>query len=246
MAMQLIPAIDLLDGECVRLHKGNFDECKVYDLDPAALAQDYAAAGARWLHVVDLAASRDGRKANNLPLYNLLGLVKQNVQTGGGVRKKKDVARRLDNGADRVVVGSICVREPDRFARWLKYFGSERLVAALDFQLDEAGVPWPRIHGWTEGGEYTLWELLDRLADQGLKHVLSTDIARDGVMRGPNVEIYSELTARYPGLEFQASGGVSDLKDLQRLKGTGVAGAITGKALLEKRFTIEQALEAVA
>jgi phosphoribosylformimino-5-aminoimidazole carboxamide ribotide isomerase len=225
--MQLIPAIDLLDGECVRLHRGNFAECKVYDVDTLSLARDYADAGADWLHVVDLAASRDGEDADNGPLFRLLGGVKQNVQTGGGVRKRDDISARLDHGADRVVVGSISVTQPARFG-------------------DDDGLPWPRIYGWTEGSEHNLWDLLEMLAGEGLKHVLCTDISRDGAMYGPNLDLYVELTQRYPGLQIQASGGVSGLRDLERLTLTGAAAAITGKALLEQCFTVREALEAIA
>ncbi len=243
MGITIIPAIDLLDGHCVRLLRGDFDHCKVYDLDAARLAADYARQGAEWLHVVDLAASRDGPRADTRSLLKLLQDAPQSVQTGGGVRVEADVRLRLDHGASRVVAGSICVSQPDRFCAWLQTFGPERLVAALDVRVDDAGVPWPRTHGWTRGGTQTLWELLDYYADRGLQHVLCTDIGRDGAMTGPNVELYAELSGRYPDLEVQASGGVSGLKDLGRLAATGAAAAITGKALLEGCFTVAEALE---
>ena len=147
--MKIIPAIDLLDGRVVRLRHGDFNERTFYDVEAAELAGRYHAQGAEWLHVVDLAASRDGEKADIRPLLRLLEAAPQSVQTGGGVRKRDDVRLRLDAGADRVVVGSICAGEPERFAGWLDAFGPERLVAALDVQLDEFGTPWPRTHGWT-------------------------------------------------------------------------------------------------
>lgn len=246
MSITIIPAIDLLDGHCVRLLRGNFDNCKVYDLDAARLAADYARQGAEWLHVVDLAASRDGPKADTKPLLELLRSAPQSVQTGGGVRGEADVRLRLDNGASRVVAGSVCVTQPDRFSAWLETFGPERLVAALDVRIDEDGVPRPRTHGWTRGGGRTLWEMLDYYAERGLRHLLCTDIGRDGAMTGPNVGLYAEVCKRHPGLEVQASGGVSGLKDLDRLTGTGAAAAITGKALLEGCFTVPEALESLA
>ena len=141
MSLEIIPAIDLLDGSCVRLMHGDFSRCKVYELDAVRLATDYAEQGAEWLHVVDLAASRDGPKADTRPLLRLLGGAPQSVQTGGGVRAEADVQLRLDNGANRVVVGSICVTKPKQFAEWLAYFGPDRLVAALDVMLDPGGVP---------------------------------------------------------------------------------------------------------
>jgi phosphoribosylformimino-5-aminoimidazole carboxamide ribotide isomerase len=243
MSITIIPAIDLLDGRCVRLLQGNFDNCKVYDFDAARLAADYAGQGAEWLHVVDLAASRDGPKADTRPLLELLRSAPQAVQTGGGVRVEADVRLRLDHGASRVVAGSVCVTRPDRFSAWLQTFGPERLVAALDVRNDDDGQPRPRTHGWTRGGNQTLWELLDFYADRGLRHLLCTDIGRDGAMTGPNIDLYAEICGRYPDLEVQASGGVSGLRDLGRLAGTGAAAAITGKALLEGCFTVAEALE---
>ena len=243
MSFTIIPAIDLLDGSCVRLLHGDFKKCKVYDVDAAALARRYADEGAEWLHVVDLAASRDGERADTRPLLRLLESAPQSVQTGGGVRKRGDVELRLESGADRVVVGSVCAAEPRRFARWLEDFGPDRLVAALDVRLDEHGTPWPRIHGWTESADHDLWQLLAFLTDQGLEHVLCTDIGKDGTLSGPNSCLYSSLTERFPGLKLQASGGVSGLKDLRRLSRTGADSAIVGKALLEGCFTVAEALE---
>jgi phosphoribosylformimino-5-aminoimidazole carboxamide ribotide isomerase len=246
MSIAIIPAIDLLDGSCVRLMHGDFNRCKVYELDAVRLAADYAEQGAEWLHVVDLAASRDGPKADTRPLLRLLRSTAQSVQTGGGVRVDGDIQLRLDNGASRVVVGSICVTKPQQFAGWLDHFGSERLVAALDVTLDDEGVPWPRTHGWTRGAEQNLWSLLDFYADKGLRHVLCTDIGRDGALGGPNLDLYREIVTRYPELEIQASGGVSGLVDLRHLAATGAASVIVGKALLEGCFTVAEALEDIA
>lgn len=246
MNFQIIPAIDLLDGNCVRLVHGDFNNCKVYDVDAAQLAWDYAEAGAKWLHVVDLAASRDGEGADIRPLLRLLARAPQSVQTGGGVRSKSDISTRLKYGADRVVVGSLCVTQPERFADWLNFFGRDYLVAALDVKIDRQGTPWPRTHGWTQGSGQTLWQLLDYYSDKGLRHLLCTDIGRDGAMTGPNVDLYRDITSRYPALVVQASGGVSGLRDLQELSGTGVDAAITGKALLERCFTVADALQSLS
>ena len=245
MSIQIIPAIDLLDGSCVRLLHGDFEKCKVYELDAIKLAATYAKEGAKWLHVVDLAASRDGKAADTQPLIRLLENTEQLVQTGGGVRNETDVRIRLEHGADRIVVGSLCVNEPQRFSSWLDAFGKEALVAALDVEFDEDGTPWPRTHGWTKGSTRTLWTLLDYYAEHGLKHLLCTDISRDGAMTGPNLGLYTEISRRYPGLKVQASGGVSGLKDLQKLTKTGADSAITGKALLEGCFTVSEAIRAV-
>lgn len=241
--MKLIPAIDLLDGRCVRLLHGDFEQVTHYPLAPAELARSYADAGAEWLHVVDLAASRDGVDADTSALFELLGQAPQSVQTGGGVRDVKDITNRLDAGAARVVIGSLSVTDSDSFIDWLEHFGAEKLVAALDVLIDDKGVPWPRIHGWTSRGDRNLWQLLNELSAGSLRHLLCTDISRDGAMSGPNLDLYSEITRRYPRLQLQASGGVSSLEDIEQLKPTGASGVITGKALLDKRFTVTEALE---
>lgn len=243
--MKLIPAIDLLDGRCVRLLHGDFNQVTHYPPTAAELARDYAQAGAEWLHVVDLAASRDGADADTSALFRLLGQATQSVQTGGGVRNARDVARRLDAGAARVVIGSLSVTDSEGFIAWLEQFGAGKLVAALDIRFDEKGVPWPRIHGWTARGDRNMWQLLDELVAGGLRHLLCTDINRDGALSGPNLNLYADITQRYPGLQLQASGGVSSLGDLRQLKPTGAAGVITGKALLEKRFSVAEALDAL-
>ena len=241
--MILIPAIDLLDGRCVRLRQGDFSQVQYYEDAPLDIAARYASADAEWLHVVDLAASRDGADADNSALFKLLGGTAQQTQTGGGVRDTQDIEARLEAGADRVVVGSIAADQPDTFLAWLERFGPDRLVAALDVRLDEDGTPRVRSHGWTRESALTLWQLLDLFSSGSLKHLLCTDIGRDGLMSGPNVSLYQEITQRYPNLAVQASGGVRDTSDLRVLSECGAAAAISGKALLDGALDLNQALE---
>ena len=243
--MKLIPAIDLLDGRCVRLLHGDFEQVTHYHAAPYELAKLYADAGAEWLHVVDLAASRDGADADTSALFRLLGQAPQSVQTGGGVRNGNDITHRLDAGAARVVIGSLSVTDTSGFISWLEHFGVEKLVAALDIRIDDQGIPWPRIHGWTDQADRNMWQLLDELSAGGLVHLLCTDISRDGALSGPNLDLYSEIMGRYPQLQLQASGGVSSIDDFEQLKPTGASGVITGKALLDGRFTVQEALEAL-
>ena len=243
--MRLIPAIDLLEGRCVRLFQGDFDQCQFYDRPPAEIASEYADAGAKWLHVVDLAASRDGRDADSAPLFEFLRTVTQKVQTGGGVREPSDIQARLEAGASRVVVGSIAAEDPLRFARWISRFGAEKLVAALDVRLDGVAGHRVRLHGWTQDSGKSLWDLLEYLSAHGLKHVLCTDIIRDGALTGPNIELYQAMSRRFPDLQTQASGGIRDVEDLKVLAATGATAAISGKALLDARFTVQEALEAL-
>jgi len=244
--MQLIPAIDLLDGRCVRLLHGDFEQTTYYPHEPAELAASYAGQGAEWLHVVDLNASRLGPAADTSALFDLLEQTTQRVQTGGGVRGGNDISRRLNAGAERVVIGSLCMTDTPAMIDWLAQYGSDKLVAALDIECDGSGNPWPKIHGWTRRGGKGLWQVLDELVAGGLKHLLCTDIGRDGALEGPNPKIYTEIARRYPQLCLQASGGISSVADLEQLKTTGVAAVITGKALLENRFSVTDALGACA
>lgn len=244
--MQLIPAIDLLNGQCVRLLQGDFEQCKVYGLSALELARSYFEAGAELLHVVDLAASRDGESADISDLFHLLQNAPQKVQTGGGVRSENDITARLENGAERVVIGSLCVTEPGFFKDCLQKFGPDKLVAALDIKADQLGVPYPRIYGWTQGSQRSLWSLMDEFTAAGLQHLLCTDITRDGSLSGPNTMLYAEIVQRYPNIELQASGGVASLDDLLALIKTGASCAITGKALLERRFSVNEALEVLS
>ena len=207
------------------------------------LAKSYREGGAQWLHIVDLVASRDGELADTKALFKLLNTAPQKVQTGGGIRSGGDVQARLDQGASRVVVGSLCVTETRRVIRWIDGFGPDAIVAALDVRIDKDGVPRPRIYGWTEGSDISLWSLLERLKDGGLIHALVTDISRDGAMKGPNIRFYRELAGKFPGLKIQASGGVGTYDDLVSVAHTGADAVIVGKALLEGNVTVAGALD---
>ncbi|HKJ17585.1 MAG TPA: 1-(5-phosphoribosyl)-5-[(5-phosphoribosylamino)methylideneamino] imidazole-4-carboxamide isomerase [Xanthomonadales bacterium] len=243
--MYLIPAIDLLDGKCVRLRQGDFQQVTYYKKPSLTVAEEYAQAGAGWLHLVDLAASRDGTSASANQMFQILQSVSQRVQTGGGVRDTGDVEARLAAGASRVVVGSVAAESPDTFCRWLGWFGPDSLVAALDVKYDDNGVPRVKSQGWTRDSGRDLWSLLDQLADTRLKHLLCTDIGRDGLLNGPNLDLYREINHRYPDIEIQASGGIRDIPDLEALAATGAAAAISGKALLDGKYSVKDALAAL-
>jgi len=164
------------------------------------------------------------------------------VQTGGGVRDRDDVARILDAGASRVVIGSLAVREPARVLAWLQEFGAERLTIALDTRQGDDGVWRLPVHGWTETADVTLDELAVRYAQAGMRHLLCTDIARDGMLSGPNLGLYAHLSRLLPGVAVQASGGVRDVDDVAAARAAGCAGAVLGKALLEGRMRLQEAL----
>jgi len=241
MSFVVYPAIDVRGGGVVRLRQGDFARETRYGEDPFALALRYADSGARWLHLVDLDAAREGGYTL-LPLLRAMGndgrLV---VQTGGGVRYADDVQTLLDAGAQRVVVGSLAVREPEQVLGWINRFGDERITIALDTRHD--GHDWRLpVRGWTQSSDAELFALLDRYTEGGARHLLCTDIARDGMLGGPNVDLYKSLCRRYPTLAVQASGGIRSAADLVALRAAGCAGAITGKALLDGALTLAQAL----
>lgn len=236
------PAIDVRDGRVVRLVQGDYDRETRYAADPFALAMRYADAGARWLHLVDLDAARAGGYTLAPLLRRIAEDGRLRVQTGGGVRDEAAIAAILDAGASRVVVGSLAVREPERVVEWLRSFGAERITVALDTRRDDDGVWRLPVHGWTERAERDLEACLDLYAEAGARHLLCTDIARDGMLQGPNLDLYRTVVARVPALALQASGGVRDAADVAAARNAGCAGAVLGKALLEGRLTVEEAL----
>lgn len=238
--MIVIPAIDLKDGQCVRLLKGEFDQVTEYKLDPLDLAASYRDAGCSLLHLVDLDGAREGRPGNERIIRKLSVVDGLSIQVGGGLRNEALIETVLETGVSRVVLGSAAMLRPQAAAQWLQDFGPSRIVLALDVRLDAAGVPRLSSHGWTRDTDQSLWQALDFFSRAGLIHVLCTDIDRDGAMTGPNMDLYAECLARYPQLELQASGGVRDANDLRALEEVGVQAAIVGKALLDRKITLEE------
>jgi phosphoribosylformimino-5-aminoimidazole carboxamide ribotide isomerase len=239
--MQLIPAIDLRGGRCVRLLQGRFDAETVYAGDPLEVLDRYLALGAREIHVVDLDGARAGSQANRAAIARIAARAPAGgVQVGGGVRSRVVVDELLALGVARVVIGSVAVTEPDEVALWLRDPGAERIVLAFDVRLDEGGTPRLATHGWERQTETSLWDAVERFLPAGLRHVLCTDVARDGAMSGPNLSLYAEAVRRFPGIAWQASGGVSCGADLHALAATGVAAVISGRALLEGCLVAEE------
>lgn len=241
MSFEVIPAIDLRGGNVVRLRQGDYARETVFDVDPVDLAHRYADAGARSLHVVDLDGARSGRFENLTVIENICGSCALQVQAGGGVRDLDDLQRLYAAGAARVVVGSVAVREPAMTTRWLAQFGAERLVLALDArrQADRWQLP---VQGWSEVSSADLEMLAARYARAGARHLLCTDIARDGMLAEFNLDLYRDLHAVAPELAVQASGGARSLDDIRAARAAGASAVILGRALLEQRFTLEDAL----
>ncbi|MCC5090309.1 1-(5-phosphoribosyl)-5-[(5-phosphoribosylamino)methylideneamino]imidazole-4-carboxamide isomerase [Xanthomonas campestris] len=242
MSFTVYPALDIRDGRVVRLLQGDYARETRYGDDVLPRAQAFADAGAQWMHLVDL----DAAQAGGYTLAPLLGQISRQtglqVQTGGGVRSREDVARILDAGAARVVVGSLAVRDSATVIGWLQEFGTDRLTIALDTRQDAADVWQLPVHGWTETAEATLDQLATQYAQAGLQHLLCTDIARDGMLSGPNMGLYAHLRALAPQLQVQVSGGARNLADVAAAKAAGCAGIVLGKALLEGHLDLKDAL----
>lgn len=235
-----IPAIDLRNGQVVRLFKGDYAQQTTFAFEPEALAARYADEGASWLHVVDLDGARSGRFENLSTVAGIASGGRLRVQAGGGVRDEEGVRRLLDAGAERVVVGSIAMRDPETVAAWIGRYGADRLVLALDTRFRDGLWKLPSA-GWTADEERTLDDLVPWYRAAGARHLLCTDIDRDGTMTGPNVALYRHLAELAPGLDVQASGGVRSLADIAELTVLGVSGIILGRALLEGAFALPDA-----
>lgn len=234
--MIVYPAMDLMDGRVVRLRQGRFEDATAYPTDPALALSRFADAGAEWAHVVDLDGARAGAPVQHELIEALASSATLKLQVGGGIRTREQLARLLDAGVQRVVVGSVAVRQPELLHEWLDEFGPHRLVLSLDVRI-ENGRPLVALSGWTEQSGLSLWDVAE--LHPGIVHLLLTDIGRDGMLGGPNHALLDEAVDRLPHQRIQASGGVASLADLERLR---TDGAIIGKALWEGRIALEEAL----
>ena len=243
--MLLIPAIDLRGGRVVRLYQGDFGTETRYEYSPRELLEKYRALGAPWVHVVDLDGARDGVLANREVILDLVAQSGLKLQVGGGIRSAEVIEDLISSGIERVVVGSAAVERPDEVIGWSSRFGVDRICLALDIRHDDNGEPRVRTRGWKSGTAISLWEALGLYPAAAVRHVLCTDIERDGALTGPNLHLYRDAVGRFPRIAWQASGGVRDAADLQALAEVGVAAAVSGKALLEERIRPEDLEPAV-
>lgn len=237
--MRLIPAIDLIGGRCVRLAQGDFAREKVYSDDPVAALAGFAESGAGIAHVVDLDGARSGEPRQHELLARLAAQSPIPLQVAGGFRVEDQVARALDAGICRVVIGSLALTDPEAFAGILDRFGAERLTLALDVRLEDGGAR-VMTHGWTRGSALGLAEVIRSFPT--VRHLLVTDIARDGMLDGPNVDLTKAVARDFAEIELQASGGVADLADLDLLRLAGASAAIVGKAIWEGRFGVAEGI----
>lgn len=238
----IIPAIDLIGGKVVRLYQGDYAQKTEYTASAQERFDLYVAEGATQLHLVDLDGAKNSSERQLDVIKSLIANTPVPVQIGGGIRTEQDVKDLLDIGAQRVVIGSTAVKDPELVAGWIKHYGPDRIVLALDINITDAGEKKIAIAGWQEDSGITIEALLEHYLPAGLCHVLCTDISKDGTLTGSNVALYRELAARYPTILWQASGGIGNIGDIEALKGSGVAGVILGRSLLEGKFTVKEAI----
>lgn len=233
--IEMIPATDLIGGRCVRLTQGDYTNRKTYYRDPLEAALRFEEAGARRLHMVDLDGAKAAEPQNLAVLERIAAKTSLEVQYGGGIKSRAALRSVFDAGARRAVCGSVAVREPELFARWIAEFGPERLILGADVRDGVVA-----IQGWTERSERTAPELIETFLPAGLRQVVCTDISRDGMLCGPAVVLYADLQRRFPQVEITVSGGVSSPDDIARLEREGLRSVIVGKALYEGRITLEK------
>ena len=236
--MILFPAIDIKDGKVVRLRQGNYADMKIYDVDPIDVAKSYKEAGAEWMHVVDLDGAKTGKAMNYGIITNIVKEVGINVEVGGGIRDLERIRNYLNAGAKRVILGTVAIENPDFTKLVLKDY-SDYVAIGVDANNGKVA-----IHGWNLVTDMESEDFCSRLADDGCKYIIYTDISKDGLLQGTNLEVYSRLS-KIKNINITASGGISSIKELKILKDYDIYGAIIGKALYENKIDLKEALEAI-
>lgn len=233
--IDIIPAIDIVDGRCVRLSQGDYDRLKCYADDPVEVALSYERIGLRRLHLVDLDGAKAAAPVNLDTLRRIAGATRLDIEFGGGIKSADSLREVFDAGASRAICGSVAVCSPDEVCGWLDSFGGGRIVLGVDLREGRVAT-----HGWLRSSELTAEELIDRFLPHGLRQVVCTDISRDGMLAGPSFGLYGRLQAAYPDVEITVSGGIGSMEDIRRLDEMGLRSAIVGKAVYEGRITLEQ------
>lgn len=233
--MEIVPAIDIIDGKCVRLTKGDYNACKTYSDSPLDMALRFQDAGLRRLHLVDLDGAKSRHIVNYPTLETIAGHTDLTIDFGGGIKSNQDLETALGCGAAMVTVGSTAVSDPDLMSRWIEDYGQEHIILGADARDGNISV-----NGWKEDSELTLSSFIRGYMQKGITQVLCTDINKDGMLQGPSTELYRSLLKEFPGIHLIASGGVGSIQDLTNLKEAGLPAAIVGKAYYEGRITLEQ------
>lgn len=233
--IELIPAIDIIDGKCVRLTKGDYDTKKIYNEDPVSVAKEFEAHGIRRLHVVDLDGARSKHIVNDKVLQRIARETNLVIDFGGGIKTDEDVARAFEAGAHMITIGSIAVTDPKRSMEWLHRYGAEHIVLGADVRNGRVS-----INGWKEDSQEELIPFLDRYLSEGMRNVLCTDISKDGMLQGPAIALYREVMEHYPDCHLIASGGVSSMDDIRALETAGIPAVVFGKAIYEGKIKLEE------
>lgn len=232
--MQVIPAIDIIDGKCVRLTQGDYAQKTVYNENPLEVAKQFEAAGLKRLHLVDLDGAKAGAIKNWKVLESIAGNTNLVIDFGGGIKKEEDVDVVLSSGAALATVGSIAVKNEALFVEWLQKFGAEKFLLGADVKDEKIA-----ISGWLETTDIDIYTFIHKYIDHGVQQIFCTDVSKDGKLEGPSIDLYKNIITRFPQLYFIASGGVSNMEDLDALREIGCKGAIVGKAIYEGRINIK-------
>jgi phosphoribosylformimino-5-aminoimidazole carboxamide ribotide isomerase len=233
--MDIIPAIDIINGKCVRLTQGDFNQQKQYNENPLEVAQQFESAGLKRLHLVDLDGARQKKIVNHKVLENIAKNTKLKIDFGGGVQSDDDIKLAFDSGAAQVTGGSIAIRQPALFEKWLQQYGEERIILGADVKEGKIA-----ISGWQETSNVTITSFIENYLRKGVKYVICTDVSKDGMLAGASMELYKQLRQKLPQAHLIASGGVSSLQDLIDLKNIGMKGAIVGKAIYENKINLDE------
>ena len=232
--MQIIPAIDIIDGKCVRLTQGDYAQKTIYNENPLEVAKQFEAAGLKRLHLVDLDGAKAGTVKNWAVLQEIAAYTTLSIDFGGGIKKDKDLNIVFESGAAYATIGSLAVKEPDTFLEWLRVYGADKFILGADVKSEKIAVA-----GWLETTDINIYDFLQDYVDKGILQSFCTDVSKDGKLEGPSIELYKNIVKKFPSLYFIASGGVSCLDDLTALKELGCAGAIVGKAIYEGRIALK-------
>ena len=233
--MKIIPAIDIIDGKCVRLTQGDYAQKIIYNENPVEVAKNFEGSGLQFVHLVDLDGAKAGKVVNWKVVESVCQETKLNVDFGGGIKTDKQIQQLFDCGVKQVNLGSIAVRDPQKVTEWISRFGAEKIILSADVKDEMIA-----IDGWQENAAIPLNRFLSDYIQKGIKYVTCTDINVDGMLTGPSIELYKKILITFPSLSLIASGGVSSLDDIQELKRIGVDGVIVGKAIYEGRFKLEE------
>ncbi|HYF31204.1 MAG TPA: 1-(5-phosphoribosyl)-5-[(5-phosphoribosylamino)methylideneamino]imidazole-4-carboxamide isomerase [Chitinophagaceae bacterium] len=231
--MEIIPAIDIIEGKCVRLTRGDYSQKKIYNEHPLEVARQFEDAGLKRLHLVDLDGAKAGTIKNWKVLESLAGKTALQIDFGGGVASEKDVRIIFECGAAWATIGSMAVKNEEEFVRWLQLFGADKFLLGADVKNEKIA-----IHGWTETTGIWVYDFIQQYSERGVQQVFCTDVAKDGLLQGPSLDLYKSIVSKFPELYFIASGGVSSLQDLDDLRAAGCKGAIVGKAIYEGRIQL--------